>query len=205
MAEEGGGMLVPREIESKWNEDEKEGEEEEESWQAGWGHASSACAMRRGRGGRCQRVLGEEERSNNKGCRSAPICSVLASQPRSSWTSRRPTWDEDIAKTHTHTHYPTAFIQHLKARRDPLIRTTLAYTLKDRTMWSRPMYPGNQQCKGEKNPIPSNILPYNVSDRIVKNLNIRRYLRESSHFQQRQHQPDFFAKSPNGYILVRWW
>lgn len=48
-------------------------------------------------------------------------------------------------------------------------------------------------CKAKrkkKNLIPFNILPYNVSDRIVKNLNIRRCLRESAHFQQRRHQPD---------------
>lgn len=55
-------------------EEDEEREKDEESWQAGWGHASSDCAMRRGTGGRCQRVLGEEERSNNKGLQ---ICTNL--------------------------------------------------------------------------------------------------------------------------------
>lgn len=35
-------------------------------------------------GGQCQEMWQEEERSNNKGCRSPPICSVLMSEPRSS-------------------------------------------------------------------------------------------------------------------------
>lgn len=41
-------------------------------------------------GGQCQEMWQEEERSNNKGCRSPPICSVLMSEPRSSWTRRDP-------------------------------------------------------------------------------------------------------------------
>lgn len=41
-------------------------------------------------GGQCQEMWQEEERSNNKGCRSQPICSVLMSEPRSSWTRRDP-------------------------------------------------------------------------------------------------------------------
>lgn len=89
-------------------ERERERDEGEESWQAGWGHASAARAMRWGWDGECQQTWREEERSNNTACRSPPICSVLFHQPKSVRTcSQRP--HGGTGRRHTHLNFHLTF------------------------------------------------------------------------------------------------